>query len=40
MLPWWPMWDIERAAWLVFLILFVPCTLLNIGGHVENDRPR
>jgi peptidoglycan/LPS O-acetylase OafA/YrhL len=34
---WWPMWAISRAAWLVFLVLFVPSTLLNIGGHVSED---
>ena len=40
MFLWWPMWDIERAAWLVFLILFVPSTLLNIGGHLEDGVDR
>lgn len=32
---WWPLWDIARAAWAVFLALFVVNTALNIRGHVE-----
>jgi hypothetical protein len=33
MFMWWPLWDIDRVLWALFLILFVPSTLLNIGGH-------
>lgn len=33
MFLWWPLWTIERAAWVAFLVLFVPNTALNIGGH-------
>jgi hypothetical protein len=31
---WWPLWDLNRAAWLAFLVLFVINTGLNIAGHV------
>ncbi len=37
MFLWWPLWDIERAAWLLFLVLFVPSTLLNIAGHFGGE---
>jgi hypothetical protein len=45
MFMWWPLWNIERAAWALYLLLFVPNTILNIGGHVDGganrrDRPR
>ena len=33
MFLWWPLWNIERTAWVLFLLLFVPSTVLNIGGH-------
>ncbi len=33
MFMWWPLWDIERAAWALFLVLFVPNTILNVRGH-------
>jgi hypothetical protein len=33
MFLWWPLWDIERAAWVLFLLLFVPSTVLNVRGH-------
>ncbi len=33
MFMWWPLWNIEPAAWVLFLLLFVPSTVLNIGGH-------
>jgi hypothetical protein len=36
---WWPLWDIERAAWLVFLVLFVGNTALNLAGHRRSARP-
>ncbi len=35
MFLWWPLWNIERAAWVAFLLLFVPSTALNIRGHVR-----
>jgi hypothetical protein len=34
MFLWWPLWNIERAAWVVYLLLFVPSTALNLRGHV------
>ena len=37
MCMWWPLWGIEPAAWALFLLLFVPSTLLNIGGHFGNE---
>jgi hypothetical protein len=41
MFMWWPLWDIERAAWAFFLVLFVPNTILNIRGHSgEGPVPR
>jgi len=33
MFLWWPLWNIERAAWALFLLLFVPSTVLNVSGH-------
>ena len=36
MFLWWPLWNIERAAWALFLLLFVPSTVLNIRGHFED----
>jgi hypothetical protein len=33
MFLWWPLWDIARAAWLVFLVLFAISTALNLQGH-------
>ena len=33
MFMWWPLWNLERAAWVLFLVLFVPNTVLNIRGH-------
>lgn len=35
MFMWWPLWDIERTAWVVFLALFAPSTVLNIRGHFD-----
>jgi len=37
MFLWWPLWDIARATWALFLVLFVPNTLLNIRGHFGNE---
>lgn len=34
---WWPLWDIERAAWVVFAVLFVVNTVLNIAGHLGDE---
>lgn len=36
MFLWWPLWDIERAVWALFLVLFVLSTVLNIRGHVDD----
>lgn len=33
MFLWWPLWNIERAAWALFLILFVASTAINFRGH-------
>ena len=35
MFMWWPLWDIARLAWVAFLLLFVPSTVLNIRGHFD-----
>jgi hypothetical protein len=32
---WWPLWNIERAAWAIFLVLFVVNTALNLRGHIH-----
>jgi len=37
MFMWWPLWDIERAAWVLFALLFVPSTILNIRGHFGDE---
>lgn len=29
----WPLWNIEQAAWAIFLVLFVVNTALNLRGH-------
>jgi hypothetical protein len=34
MFLWWPLWDIERTAWVLYLVLFVPSTILNLLGHI------
>lgn len=33
MFLWWPMWDYWRPGWLVYLLLFVANTGLNLAGH-------
>jgi hypothetical protein len=33
MFMWWPLWHINRAAWTLFLVLFVANTALNLQGH-------
>ncbi len=40
MFMWWPLWNIEPAAWVVYLLLFVPSTVLNIGGHFAAEPTR
>ena len=35
MFMWWPLWNIERAAWALFLVLFIPNTAVNIRGHAD-----
>lgn len=35
MFLWWPLWTIAREAWVVFLVLFVVNTALNIQGHAR-----
>jgi hypothetical protein len=37
MFLWWPLWDLSRAAWACFLVLFVANTALNIRGHFTED---
>ena len=37
MFMWWPLWDIQRTAWAIFLVLFVMNTLLNLRGHFDED---
>jgi len=37
MFLWWPLWDIQRAAWFCFLVLFVASTALNLRGHFGDD---
>ena len=37
MFLWWPLWNIQPAAWAIFLLLFVPSTVLNIRGHVGEE---
>ncbi|MFC2081815.1 hypothetical protein ACFLSF_03045 [Candidatus Bipolaricaulota bacterium] len=37
MFMWWPLWSIERVVWAVFLVLFVPNTVLNIRGHFGDE---
>ncbi|MCX6373541.1 MAG: hypothetical protein NTX16_10785 [Actinobacteria bacterium] len=37
MFLWWPLWDLWRAAWLGFLVLFAANTALNIRGHFGQD---
>ena len=37
MFLWWPLWNIQPLAWVVFLLLFVPSTILNIRGHFGEE---
>jgi hypothetical protein len=40
MFLWWPLRTIEPAAWVVFTLLFVPSTILNILGHLGDGPSR
>ncbi|KUM37287.1 hypothetical protein [Arthrobacter sp. EPSL27] len=40
MFLWWPLWDLQRGAWTVFLVLFSVNTALNLSGHVRRPGPR
>ena len=41
MFLWWPMWDYWRQGWVVYLVLFVANTALNLAGHSgSSTRPR
>jgi hypothetical protein len=40
MFTWWPLWNIERAAWAAYLVLFVANTALNLRGHADDLRSR
>lgn len=33
MFLWWPLWNYWRPGWLVYLVLFVANTALNLAGH-------
>jgi hypothetical protein len=35
MFLWWPLWDFAILAWIVFLVLFVLSTALNVRWHAE-----
>jgi hypothetical protein len=37
MFLWWPLWDLSRAAWACFLVLYVVSTALNIRGHFGEE---
>lgn len=37
MFLWWPLWTMERAAWAIYLVLFIPSTILNVANHREDD---
>jgi hypothetical protein len=37
MFLWWPLWDLARAAWAAFLVLFAVNTALNLGGHQAKE---
>jgi hypothetical protein len=39
MFLWWPLWNINRAAWTLFLALFVANTALNLRGHFGEAAP-
>ena len=33
MFYWWPLWPISRSLWLIYTILYVIVTILNIRSH-------
>ena len=33
MFMWWPLWNLARGAWVLFLVLFIANTALNLEGH-------
>jgi len=33
MFYWWPIWRLDRKLWVVYAILYVIATVLNIGSH-------
>ena len=37
MFLWWPLWNVQRALWGCFLVLFVANTALNLRGHFGDD---
>jgi hypothetical protein len=38
MFLWWPLWNAQRTAWVIFLMLFIANTALNLRGHF-GERP-
>ncbi len=34
MFMWWPLWDYWRPGWVLYLILFLVNTALNLAGHL------
>lgn len=38
MFLWWPLWDLMRAAWAAFAVLFIVNTALNLRGHLPASR--
>ena len=40
MFLWWPLWDLQRGAWAVFLVLFSVNTALNLTGHFRRPGGR
>lgn len=38
MFLWWPLWERLQLAWVVYLVLFVANTVLNIAGHFGSRR--
>jgi len=40
MFMWWPLWNVMRAAWVIFLVLFVASTALNLRGHFGDEQSK
>ena len=38
MFLWWPLWDRWQIGWMIYLVLFVANTGLNIAGHFGSRR--